>query len=228
MSTHHFTSYSLRDLFRMGFSAKRHRLGRTSKKPKRDSYQPRYAHRTTYSDQDVYHYPEYSKPSYSSSRKHHLTSLPPEIQLEIFDTLDPVSSTCLGLTSKQFYPIHRSTHQHVPLYQQTTSHGMSLCCLLKDWAPNDMILDARSGKLVSSERYRDLGRDRIRREKEKDRRVGWEREYREGGSREDKRRYGVGHCLHPAYESFYEVGAPRLRRKRRLERRDLWYGGRRY
>ncbi|KUJ10956.1 uncharacterized protein LY89DRAFT_723462 [Mollisia scopiformis] len=44
-----------------------------------------------------------------------IISLPPEILLMIFDHLDPVSSTCLGVTCKNFYPIHRAIHGTVGL-----------------------------------------------------------------------------------------------------------------
>lgn len=101
---------------------------------------------------------------------------------------------------------------------------MPLCCLLKDWAPDDLVLDSRSGRLVSRERYGELGRERLRRERERDYRVGWEREYREG----EGRRGGDRYCLHPGYDNYYEVGTPRLRKKKKLERHDLWYSGRRY
>ncbi|KAH8773123.1 hypothetical protein F5882DRAFT_381409 [Hyaloscypha sp. PMI_1271] len=39
-----------------------------------------------------------------------LASIPPELQNKIFSYLDPVTSTCLGLTSKKFYAIHKSLH----------------------------------------------------------------------------------------------------------------------
>ena len=41
--------------------------------------------------------------------------LPPEIHYAIFDLLDPIDSTCLGLASKHFYAIHRSMHGTIPL-----------------------------------------------------------------------------------------------------------------
>lgn len=37
-----------------------------------------------------------------------LTKLPIELKRLIFEHLDPVSSPCLGLASRHFYPIHRS------------------------------------------------------------------------------------------------------------------------
>jgi hypothetical protein len=44
-----------------------------------------------------------------------LTDLPAELHYAIFDFLDPIDSTCLGLTSKHFYAIHRRLHGSVPL-----------------------------------------------------------------------------------------------------------------
>jgi hypothetical protein len=44
-----------------------------------------------------------------------LTDLPPELHFALFDFLDPIDSTCLGLTNKHFYAIHRRLHGAVPL-----------------------------------------------------------------------------------------------------------------
>ncbi|KAF3760864.1 hypothetical protein M406DRAFT_47368 [Cryphonectria parasitica EP155] len=44
-----------------------------------------------------------------------LTTLPPELHFAIFDHLDPIDATCLGLTSSHFYSIHRRMHGPVPL-----------------------------------------------------------------------------------------------------------------
>ncbi|KAK3503512.1 hypothetical protein B0T13DRAFT_132990 [Neurospora crassa] len=44
-----------------------------------------------------------------------LLDLPPELHMAIFDFLDPIDSTCLGLTNKHFYAIHRRMHGTVPL-----------------------------------------------------------------------------------------------------------------
>lgn len=44
-----------------------------------------------------------------------LCDLPSELHYTIFDFLDPIDSTCLGLTSKHFYDIHRRMHGAVPL-----------------------------------------------------------------------------------------------------------------
>ncbi|KAI1336553.1 hypothetical protein F5Y15DRAFT_202720 [Xylariaceae sp. FL0016] len=44
-----------------------------------------------------------------------LPNLPPEIHYAIFDFLDPIDSTCLGLTSKHFYAVHKAMHGKIPL-----------------------------------------------------------------------------------------------------------------
>ena len=44
-----------------------------------------------------------------------LPDLPPELHYAIFDFLDPIDSTCLGLTSRQFYAVHRRMHGTVRL-----------------------------------------------------------------------------------------------------------------
>jgi hypothetical protein len=41
--------------------------------------------------------------------------LPPELHFAFFDFLDPIDSTCLGLTNKHFYAIHRRLHGTVSL-----------------------------------------------------------------------------------------------------------------
>ncbi|KAK4249725.1 hypothetical protein C7999DRAFT_39208 [Corynascus novoguineensis] len=44
-----------------------------------------------------------------------LMDLPAELHFVVFDFLDPIDSTCLGLTNKHFYAIHRRLHGTVPL-----------------------------------------------------------------------------------------------------------------
>ncbi|KAL2162405.1 hypothetical protein VTH06DRAFT_7318 [Thermothelomyces fergusii] len=44
-----------------------------------------------------------------------LMNLPAELHFVIFEFLDPIDSTCLGLTNKHFYAIHRRLHGTVPL-----------------------------------------------------------------------------------------------------------------
>lgn len=44
-----------------------------------------------------------------------LTTLPSELHYALFDFLDPIDATCLGLTNHHFYDIHRRMHGSVPL-----------------------------------------------------------------------------------------------------------------
>lgn len=44
-----------------------------------------------------------------------LSTLPPELHFAIFDQLDPIDATCLGLANRHFYSIHRRMHGSVPL-----------------------------------------------------------------------------------------------------------------
>ncbi|CAK7211298.1 hypothetical protein SCUCBS95973_001065 [Sporothrix curviconia] len=64
----------------------------------------------------------YSVMDYEPAPHHHrlsenlgLCDLPAELHYAIFDFLDPIDSTCLGLTNKHFYNIHRRMHGSVPL-----------------------------------------------------------------------------------------------------------------
>ncbi|OBT63974.1 hypothetical protein VE03_06001 [Pseudogymnoascus sp. 23342-1-I1] len=48
-----------------------------------------------------------------------LASLPTELHLLIFSSLDPIDSTCFGLTSRHFYTAYRTLHRsRVPLNQR--------------------------------------------------------------------------------------------------------------
>lgn len=44
-----------------------------------------------------------------------IVHLPPELHFVIFDFLDDIDSTCLGLASRHFYYIHRRMHGTIPL-----------------------------------------------------------------------------------------------------------------
>lgn len=59
------------------------------------------------------------------------------------------------------YPSHRYLHKNISLYEQGDGR-LPLAFALKDWAPDDLMLDPRSGKYVSIERYerREGGRKR--------------------------------------------------------------------
>jgi hypothetical protein len=90
--------------------------------------------------------------------------------------------------------------------------------LLKDWAPDDLMLDWETERLVTRDRYNVLQAER-----ERQGRKYWETSVpvhtpKIGYSR----KYG-------GYDGHYEDPRPkpRLRRQRRFERHDIWYSGRR-
>ncbi|KAL2758150.1 hypothetical protein ACRALDRAFT_2025794 [Sodiomyces alcalophilus JCM 7366] len=58
---------------------------------------------------------EPASPTHRPSPRMAITDLPAEIHFAVFDFLDPIDSTCFGLTSKHFYAIHRRMHGSVPL-----------------------------------------------------------------------------------------------------------------
>ncbi|KAG9236682.1 hypothetical protein BJ875DRAFT_213151 [Amylocarpus encephaloides] len=62
------------------------------------------------------HHSSKSKSSSSRRPKTNLNSLPPELRHQIHSSLDPVSSTCLGLSSRHYYPIHRSKYPKTSLF----------------------------------------------------------------------------------------------------------------
>jgi len=61
--------------------------------------------------------------------------LPTELHLMVFSSLDPIDSTCLGLTSRQMYNTYRRVHHKVPLNSRRQGrnklegiwHGASTC-----------------------------------------------------------------------------------------------------
>jgi hypothetical protein len=89
--------------------------------------------------------------------------------------------------------------------------------LLKDWAPDDLILDWETERLVSEERY-----EVLQAERERQGRKYWKTSVpvhtpKIGSSRK-----------YDGCEGYYEDQRPRrLRRQRRFERHDIWYSGRR-
>lgn len=60
---------------------------------------------------------DYEPPSatHRPSARMAIEDLPSELHYAIFDFLDPIDSTCLGLTNSHFYTIHRRMHGSVPL-----------------------------------------------------------------------------------------------------------------
>jgi hypothetical protein len=234
----------------MFWSNKRHKLRRSKRptRPLRYQYQEREpSHHSRYYDHGspFHHLSEPSPcPSFlNESEKHpneltdhpppRLTTLPPELHLSIFDNLDPVSSACLGLTTKKFYPLHRSAHRKVGLYQGAEQ---PLHELLKNWKPKDLVLDWESEKLVSRERLEIL--EEVRR-RERDRRAQWihtgyypgaYRHFERDRDRERVDGYGVER-IGPRYEDGgrdREREGRRLRRRGRLERKnETWVERRR-
>ena len=86
-----------------------------------------------------------------------LLSIPVELQAEVFRVLDPVSSTCLGLTCKDFYAVHKSVKGVVKLSERfygaeflTSSwYGRSeLGFVLEDWAGDDLRYSTSSRTFV--------------------------------------------------------------------------------
>jgi hypothetical protein len=77
----------------------------------------------------------------TSSIKPTITSLAADVHSKLFETLDAVTSACLGLTCKSFYSTHRPLHWSVPLQDlvwipATTSRPSSLHSLkglISDW-----------------------------------------------------------------------------------------------
>ncbi|CZT13244.1 uncharacterized protein RCO7_15231 [Rhynchosporium graminicola] len=127
-------------------STRRHRSSRhVEYEPNHSSYAPT-SYRNRYRDL-LYptHYPD-------TTYRTNITNLPGDIKLSVFDYLDPVSSACLGLSSRHLYPSHKRMHRNVGLYEQADGN-VPLCFQLRDWAPEDLMLDPRSGKYVSRERF---------------------------------------------------------------------------
>lgn len=80
-----------------------------SKQPRRPKLG---APRRSYSVMDYEPVPPWQRPS---SGVLTLTTLPSELHYAVFDFLDPIDATCLGLTNSHFYSIHRRMHGSVPL-----------------------------------------------------------------------------------------------------------------
>lgn len=68
--------------------------------------------RRSYSVMDYEPVLPWQRPTYGALT---FCSLPAEVHFAFFDFLDPIDATCLGLTNKHFYSIHRRMHGSVPL-----------------------------------------------------------------------------------------------------------------
>lgn len=143
-------------------SSRRHRSSRPDEYEHRhssyapSSYRSRYRGKQPYSN-NPYDPNNNTDPPYpthypDTTYRTNITTLPNDIKLSVFDHLDPVSSACLGLSSRHLYPSHRYLHKNVSLYEQADGNT-PLVFQLKDWAPDNLMLDPRSGKYVSRERY---------------------------------------------------------------------------
>jgi hypothetical protein len=89
--------------------------------------------------------------SSESSDSSFLTNIPTELHLLIFSHLDPLDSTCLGLTNAHFYNLQKALHGTTPLSTRRKGHdwevhgkqecrhcGIHRCQLhmhLRDWIP---------------------------------------------------------------------------------------------
>lgn len=86
-----------------------------------------------------------------------------ELNFEVFKYLDRVSSTCLGLTCKTFYPIHKKLHGIVPLdivvFRPRAAgwYLVPLGDLLAQWAGPDLYFDGW-GRGFRIRRRRDEGK----------------------------------------------------------------------
>lgn len=138
----------------------------------------------------------------------YITNLPPELKHSLHSHLDPVSSACLGLSSRHFYPIHYSQHPHVSLmetgsvpppssttgHRSRTRHPLPLAMLLRkdrdkygqtQWCPpaEDYELDWKGDRFVRKRREGEERKPRYvweegRREREQEMRRLWGREGR--------------------------------------------------
>ncbi|KAN0103142.1 hypothetical protein V8E51_011455 [Hyaloscypha variabilis] len=184
-------------------SSKKHKS-----KPKRSS---RRSHRPVeYDDQPTYS--SYPTPQYSTGyRSHHyepapssrpyLTSLPAELKYNIVENLDPVSSACLGLSSKTWYPYHKKSHRKVGLFESSRDHPLPLCFSMR--VPANLVLDWESEKFVTRERLAELESKR-----RKESRAYWDAKKRTYEEYDGRRGYERGYerSHEPRYERGYDRG----------------------
>jgi hypothetical protein len=84
-----------------------------------------------------------------------LIALPPELQLRVFDLLDRCSSTCLGLSTRVFYRLHRAARGRVPLCAfyfipgGPDCSGFRLHVLLNEWAGPELLYHEIKDKFVT-------------------------------------------------------------------------------
>lgn len=106
----------------------------------------------------------------------HLTTLPAEIHLNIFDYLNPETAACLGLTCKKFCPLFFARHAKTPLLHDCRNCGLrsaspykqawvlydysqhvSLVLMLREWVPTNLVFDKNyTKKFVRPERLPEI------------------------------------------------------------------------
>jgi hypothetical protein len=123
------------------------------------------------------------------SSRPYLTSLPPELKYNIMENLDPVSSACLGLSSKTMYPYHRKSHRKVGLFESSREHPLPLCFSMR--VPSHLVLDWESEKFVTRERLAELESKR-----RKESRDYWDAKKRTYEDYEGRRGHDRGHGRH--------------------------------
>jgi hypothetical protein len=97
----------------------------------------------------------------------YLSRSPAEVHLLIFENLNAYDSTCLGLTCKKFYEIHRSIYGTVPLWTGCclTPYYMSppesgLWYTLRNWFPAHLHYNFQTGKYVNKKKFKKFLKER--------------------------------------------------------------------
>lgn len=78
-----------------------------------------------------------------------LNGLPPEVHLQVFEILNPVTSTCIGLTCKAFYTLHRALWAGPMDLRRTDNEDGSSRCLyeyLHKWMLRHLVFNNLSFK----------------------------------------------------------------------------------
>lgn len=86
-------------------------------------------------------------------------TLPASVHLELFRHLDKVTSTCLGLTCKAFWKLHRAINGRAWLWEVSPrgpqTFGIPLHELLESWMPFGLVYGEQffPGKFVAMEKH---------------------------------------------------------------------------
>ncbi len=93
----------------------------------------------------------------TAASNNHMSRLPLELQLRIFTYLNPVTSTCLGLTCKELWGIHKSRHNSVCLTEMS-ERCIQLHCFLQEWMGKyGLVYNYTLGEFISMQQYTKLG-----------------------------------------------------------------------